>query len=350
MANKFRKANPGAPTAEQRASMLRALDKRLMFKGEMLFPCVPVLADEFSAKLISVWATLGRTISSSEAETLRSSMRAALAHGYEVSADGGIVVSWEASPGGLINYTAALHQRSLGERYTDWAQARTGPLFGAQADAKVLSVAATLGTTSEARVLDVGAGTGRNALALAAKGHPTDAIELVPSFCKTLRDNAASAALPLRVIEADVLADDVPLERAHYRLAFASEVLSHFGSVDEAQTLFGKLADALAPGGLLVFNCFLAKGPYQPDRLARELGHTWFTSLFSRGELTFLVEELPFELVSDESAYEFEKANTEPGAWPPTTWFESWSQGSNVFDVPFGKAPIELRWLVYRRK
>jgi hypothetical protein len=72
--------------------------------------------------------------------------------------------------------------------------------------------------------------------------------------------------------------------------------------------------------------------------------------LFSRSDLSFLVNELPFELVSDESAFEFEKAHTEPSAWPPTTWFESWSQGSNVFDMPVGKAPIELRWLMYRRK
>jgi SAM-dependent methyltransferase len=350
MANKPGKAKTGGSTAEQRASMLRALDKRMMFKGDVLFPCVPALADEFSSRLMTAWAALGRTISSSEADTLRSSMRTALAHGFETSPDGMLLVSWQASAGGLINYKAALHQRSLGERYDDWASGRTGPLFGVHPDAKVMSVAATLGAPGEIPVLDVGAGTGRNALALAAKGHPTDAIELVATFCKQMRDAAQSSSLPLRVFEANILSDQAELERSRYRLAFASEVLTHFGSVEEAHALFVKLADTLAPGGLLVFNAFLGKGSYQPDRLARELGHTWFASLFSRADLAFLVDELPFELVSDESAYEFEKANTDPAAWPPTTWFESWSLGSNVFDVPLGKAPLELRWLVYRRK
>jgi len=348
MAKKIRKANTGASGAERRASILRALDKRLTFKGDVLFPCMPVMADEFAAKLTTVWATLGRPISSEERDQLHSGLRAALAHGYEESPHGAILVRWEASPGGPVTYEAELQPQSLRERYDDWAETRTGPLFGAEPDAKVMSVASALGNGTA--VLDVGAGTGRNALALAAKGHPTDAIELVPAFCQTMRDSAARASLPLRVFESDILSGELRLERARYRLAFVSEVLTHFGTVEEARALFAKLADSLAPGGVLLFNVFLGRNGYEPDRLAREFGLTWFSSLFSHGDLAFLVEELPFELVSDESVFEFEKAHTNPSAWPPTTWFESWAQGSNVFDVPVGKAPIDLRWLVYRRK
>ena len=348
MAKKIPKANTGASGADRRASILRALDKRLTFKGEAQFPCMPVMADEFSAKLTTVWATLGRTISSEEREQLRSGLRAALSHGYEVSPHGAILISWEASPGGPVTYTAELQELSLAGRYDEWAESSTGPLFGAHPDAKVMSLASTL--SEGAPVLDVGAGTGRNALALAAKGHPTDAIELVAAFCATMRAAAAGSSLPLRVFEADILSGALRLERERYQLAFASEVLTHFGSAEEARALFVKLADALAPGGLLLFNVFLGRNGYEPDRLAREFGHTWFASLFSRSELSFLVDDLPFELVSDESVFDFEKANSEPAAWPPTTWFESWTQGSNVFDVPLGRAPIDLRWLVYRRK
>lgn len=348
MAKNVRKANAGTSAAELRASIMRGLDKRLMFKGEALFPCMPVMADEFSARLVKVWATLGRTISSEEREQLRDGLRAALSHGYEVAPHGALVVSWEASPAGPVVYKAGIHEPSLEERYDDWAESRTGPLFGAEPDAKVMSVSATLGAGEP--VLDVGAGTGRNALALAAKGHPTDAIELVSAFCKTMRDQAAGSSLPLRVFEADILSDELRLEPGRYRLAFASEVLTHFRTADDARALFVQLADALAPGGLLLFNVFLGKNGYEPDRLAREAGSTWFASLFSRSELSFLVDELPFELVSDESVFEFEKARTEPSAWPPTAWFESWSLGSNVFDLPLGKAPVDLHWLMYRRK
>jgi SAM-dependent methyltransferase len=348
MAKKIRKASTGASTAEQRAAILRALDRRLTFKGEVQLPCMPVMADEFFTRLTTVWAALGRPISSEERAHLQTSLRTALAYGYEVSPDGVMIVSWEASAGSPISYKADLKQQNLGQRYAEWADSRTGPLFGTAPDAKVLSVASALG--AGAAVLDVGAGTGRNALALAAKGHPTDAIEMVPGFCQAMRDSAAAASLPLRVLEGDILSGNLRLERARYRLAFASEVLTHFGSAEDAHTLFVELAEALAPGGLLLFNMFLGKKGYEPDRLARESGHTWFASLFSRGDIAFLTDELPFELVSDESAFEFEKAHTAAEAWPPTTWFESWSQGSNVFDVPLGQAPIELRWLVYRRK
>jgi SAM-dependent methyltransferase len=349
MAKKARKVTAGgAPAADLRASLLRALDKRLAFKGDVLLPCMPVMAEDFAARLMTVWATLGRTVSNDEREQLRSGLRAALTHGYDVSPHGAILVSWEASPGGPVTYTAELEEQSLQERYDEWAQSRSGPLFGASPDAKVIRVASML--SDGAPVLDVGAGTGRNALALAERGHPTDAVELVSAFCETMRASAARSALPLRVFEADILSGDLRLERARYQLVFASEVLTHFGSAEEARALFIKLADALAPGGLLLFNAFVGRTGYEPDRLARESGHTWFSSLFSRGDLSFLVDELPFEFVSNESTLEFEKAAAEPSAWPPTTWFESWSQGGNVFDLPLGKAPIDLRWLVYRRK
>lgn len=354
MATKLRKRT--TPTtvasAELRASMMRSLERRVVCKGDVVLPCVPVLADEFTAKLLSAWATLGRPFSTAEGEQLRSTMRTALSAGYEVSPNGVMLVSWEAKPppNAQLNYKIQLQPRTLEDRYNEWLKERKGPLFGAHPDEKVMMMAATLGDPSSAPVLDVGAGTGRNALALAANGHPTDAVELVPAFCAAMRQSAAATLLPLRVLEIDVLSQELQLEASRYRLAFASEVLTHFGNAEEARALFAKLADALAPGGLLVFNAFLGRNGYEPDRLARELGHTSFASLFSRKDLDVLGNELPFEQLSDESACDFERAHCPPAAWPPTTWFESWSQGSNIFDVPIGKAPIELRWLVYRRK
>lgn len=321
-----------------------------MFKGDILFPCVPVLADEFTTRLITAWATLGRPISNEEGAELRACMRTALMTGYETSPHGAIYVSWEGFPGGAITYKIDLQVQSLQDRYNDWHQTEEGALFGALPDAKLMSIAATLGQASGAPVLDVGAGKGRTALALAAKGHPTDAIEIVPAFCQVIRESAARAALPVRVFESDVLSESLRLEPAHYHLAYASEVLSHFRSAEDARLLFVKLANALAPGGLLAFNAFVGRHGYIPDRLARELGYTLFASPFSSNDFACLVSELPFEKLSDESAFEFEKANTPPTAWPPTTWFESWSQGSNIYDVPPGKAPVDLRWLVYRRK
>ena len=36
-------------------------------------------------------------------------------------------------------------------------------------------------------VLDIGAGTGRNTMALARRGHPVDAVEMTPKFADIIR-------------------------------------------------------------------------------------------------------------------------------------------------------------------
>ena len=47
--------------------------------------------------------------------------------------------------------------------------------------------------------------------------------------------------------------------------------------------------------------------------------------------------------------YEYEKAHLPDGAWPPTSWYDRWVSGLDVFDVEREQCPIEMRWLVYRR-
>ena len=58
---------------------------------------------------------------------------------------------------------------------------------------------------------------------------------------------------------------------------------------------------------------------------------------------------LPLELVADDSVYDYEKEHLPPGAWPPTSWYEDWISGQDVFAIEREKRPIEMRWLVYRQ-
>jgi hypothetical protein len=77
--------------------------------------------------------------------------------------------------------------------------------------------------------------------------------------------------------------------------------------------------------------------------------------LFTRRELEEASQGLPFVCVSDESSYAFEQQHLPRDAWPPTGRFPDrshwshWSRGSELFELPAGTAPHELRWLVYRR-
>jgi SAM-dependent methyltransferase len=93
-------------------------------------------------------------------------------------------------------------------------------------------------------VLDVAAGSGRHARWFAAHGHPVVALD---------RDPAALASL--RAI-ADVDARDADLESAPWSLPadarFAAVVVTHYLH----RPLWPDLIDALAPGGVLIYETF----------------------------------------------------------------------------------------------
>ena len=135
------------------------------------------------------------------------------------------------------------------------------------------------------RVLDIGAGTGRNALALARRGHPVDVVEMTPKFADMIRSDAARESLDVRVIQRDVFStiDDL---RQDYQLIVLSEVVSDFRTTQQLRGMFELAAQCLAPGGRLVFNAFLAREGYTPDDAARELGQQMYTSIFTRDEMS----------------------------------------------------------------
>lgn len=93
------------------------------------------------------------------------------------------------------------------------------------------------------RSLDVACGTGRNALFLASLGFTVDAVDGCDVAIGALRAAAAQRGLPIRPILADLERD--PLPGRDY------DVVVNFNFL--RRDLFGPLADALAPGGLLVF-------------------------------------------------------------------------------------------------
>jgi SAM-dependent methyltransferase len=232
--------------------------------------------------------------------------------------------------------------------YDYWVATRQPPLFGTEPDARVWALAGECADPRSHWVLDIGAGTGRNALALARRGHPVDAVEMTPKFADIIRADAQREALNLRVIQRDVFAtlDDL---RWDYQLIVLSEVVSDFRTTQQLRGVFELAARCLMPGGRLVFNAFLARPGYIPDEAVRELGQQVYTTIFTRDELTSAAGLLPLALVGDDSVYEYEKTHLPDGAWPPTSWYSGWVSGLDVFDVEREACPIEMRWLVYQK-
>jgi SAM-dependent methyltransferase len=331
-----------------REAMLSRTYRRTTAEGQISVPAVPGLLDEYVRLCSSICASLGVEYTPEQSIQLRRVLEAELAKGFKASHRSDVVISFQVPFGAGLNYQVKAEWRTIEADYDHWVATRPPPLFGTEPDARVLALASEAADPTTHRVLDVGAGTGRNSLALARRGHPVDAVEMTPKFADIIRAEAESESLGVRVIQSDVFTA-VEGVREEYQLMVLAQVVSDFRTTQELRGVFELAADCLAPGGQLLFNTFLARPGYTPDNTARELGQQCNTMIFTRDELTTAAAELPFELIADDSAYEYEQAHLPEGAWPPTGWFAGWASGLDVFDVPREESPIELRWLVYRK-
>lgn len=339
-----------------RLALLRKVARLVEGSGEVRLTCAPSMLDENVKRLNTIFEQYGRPFSAAELAELRSKLDRYATPAFERSQYSRLVVKYVtvAPPHPGIDYTISVAPSTIAEEYARWVETRQPPLFGKHADAKVLRVAAELGGKDAVAILDVGAGTGRNTLPLARAGYHTDAVELAPALAAELRKAASSEALAIDVIEGDFLDAGLTYHRMppnKYQLIVLAEVVaSHFRAVDEVERLAARAASLLAPGGVLLFSAFLALDGYKPDALAREMSHVVWCNVFTRAEIERAFADAPFDAPVEQSVHDFEEEHLPADAWPPTGWFESWTQGGDLFDLPAGRAPIELRWLSYRRR
>jgi SAM-dependent methyltransferase len=331
-----------------REAMTRRLYRQSAVTGEINLPAVPAMVDEHVAMCDKVFADVGRKFTAEELAHLKSLLERQVAEAYAASPRSTVVVSYNAPAASILSYEVNIRWWSVEQAYENWIASRQPPLFGKEPDARVWALANEAADPATHRVLDIGAGTGRNALALARRGHPVDVVEMTTKFADIIRSEAQRELLDVRVIERDVFStmDDL---RRDYQLILLSEVVSDFRTTQHLRGMFELATQCLAPGGRLVFNAFLAREGYTPDDAARELGQQCYTSIFTQQEMSTAAAGLPLQLVADDSVYNYEKENLPDGAWPPTSWYESWTSGRDVFDVEREDCPIEMRWLVYEK-
>jgi tellurite methyltransferase len=97
------------------------------------------------------------------------------------------------------------------------------------------------------RVLDVAAGSGRNALFLARRGNAVDAIDISFTGLHSARAAATAEGIELRAVQADL--ECFPLPVARYDAAINIRYLQ--------RSLFEPLQRAVKPGGIILFETFL---------------------------------------------------------------------------------------------
>ena len=340
--------DPRSTSEPLRPAMTRRLLRRAVSRGEITLPAVPGMLDEYVQTCDELFTSLGVRFTAEELAQLRGVIDGQLAEAYAASPRSDIVVTYDAPVGLTVNYHVAAKWFTVDGAYDNWVATREPPLFGTEPDARVWALAGETDSPSEFPILDIGAGTGRNSLALARRGHPVDAVEMTPKFAELLRADAARQSLDVRVIQRDVF-ETVQDLRDDYQLILLSEVVSDFRTIEQLKGVFALAAHGLAPGGRLVFNIFLPRGEYVPDPAARELGQQCYTSIFTGAELRDAVAGQPLELICDDSVHDYEKDQLPAEGWPPTSWYANWVSGLDVFDVAREESPIEMRWLVYRK-
>lgn len=337
-----------------RQAALKNLDAHTTHRGQVEMPCTPAALEHYMLRLCSMFEHMGRTLAPQETTELRRLVAENLRRGYELAPTAKLVVQYEMQSSPTLTKSlkcqVTVSVPSLVDHYRVWTETKGEALFGAHPDARVMAVAAECGDPPACPTLDVGAGTGRNSLPLARLGFPVDAVEMTPEFATRLEVAAASESLSVRVIRGDLFDPATNLPTNQYRLVLLSEVVSHFRSYDELRRMLVKLSESLAPEGLLLFNIFLAADRFEPEPLLREMSQVAWASLFTARELTQALEGLPLVVLSNESVVEYEHANLPREAWPPTGWFMSWTTGKAIMPLERGYPPIDMRWILCRRK
>ena len=116
-----------------------------------------------------------------------------------------------------------------------------------------------------APVLDIGAGTGRDAAALAARGHRVTAVEPTAA----LRARAMALHPDPRITWVDAALPELAGVEGRYALVLLTAVFMHLDTAQRAVAM-PRLAGLLAPGGVMILS--LRHGPVPPGRRMFDVG------------------------------------------------------------------------------
>lgn len=134
--------------------------------------------------------------------------------------------------------------------------------------------------TAGERVLDVGAGTGLLALAVAPSVAHVTAVDSSPAVCRMLEANSKDLALTnVDAVVADARA--LPLPDASIDLALSNYCLHHISDADKVVAL-RELARVLRPGGRLVLGDMMFNVGFRTPRDRRVVAHMAFAMVRRR--------------------------------------------------------------------
>ena len=101
------------------------------------------------------------------------------------------------------------------------------------------------------RVLDLGSGVGRNAIACARawEGCTVECVDILPMAIEKLLENAESFGVSEQIRGIAAPVDSFPVERNGYDIILAASVLEHLDAKESAIRKMQEIADGIRPGG-----------------------------------------------------------------------------------------------------
>lgn len=155
----------------------------------------------------------------------------------------------------------------------DWDEHYAGGPLPWDTGAPDPSLVELLGRLPRGRALEIGCGTGTNAVYLAGQGYQVVGVDLAPRAVALARARAAEAGADVAFHVVDVLAD--PLPGGPYDLVFDRGCLHVFDEAADRARFAEQVASALAPGGQWLSLAGSTEGPARdggpPRRSAGEL-------------------------------------------------------------------------------
>lgn len=325
--------------------------------GEILFPCVPTLLPHIIKIMGSSLGALGQQLSEAEIAQYHQVLETKLTEWFTREPETRLVFRYgplkpDLGLEGGIEVELVFQHYTLEHSYRRWTQHRSGALFGEACDAKVMAVATEIAPgqgPDPVRILDVGAGTGRNTFPLARAGFQVEAVELTQTLSEQMIQTNQTEQLNVRILTGDFLDRTLPLLAEDYDLVFLSEVAAtHFHTLAQVRQAVGRMCELTRIGGWILFDLFLCWPDYEPSLVVRQISRVNWTHVLTETDLQQILLDMPVELISNESSHDFERAHTPAEHWPPTPWYEHWATGRNLFPID-ARPPIELRWLLFRR-
>lgn len=134
------------------------------------------------------------------------------------------------------------------------------------------------------RILEVGSGSGRDALYIQSRGYDITCSDAASGFINHLR------TLPLKTLEFDLLNDEVP---EGYSMIFANAVFPHFTKNETAEAI-RKIYSALPKGGVFAFNVKQGSGSLW---ITEKFMHKRYMQFWKPGDIAQLAAKVGFKIV-----------------------------------------------------